>query len=94
MHVICMLYEFYMHLYAASCPRGATRTAFFLENHITHPGATCNLPRNWSFLHAFYMHYIRILFAFICMLYTVHRHCVMHSIGIVQAGYMHCVCIV
>ena len=56
MQSICMLYAFYMHLYAASGPRGATRTAFFWENQITHPGATCNLPHNWSFLRAFYMH--------------------------------------
>ena len=30
-YIICMLYAFYMHLYAASCPRGATRTAFSLR---------------------------------------------------------------
>ena len=66
---------------------------FLLENHITHPGATCNLPQNWSFLHAFYMHYIGILFAFICMLYAVRRHCIMHGVGILQACYTHCICI-
>ena len=90
MHVICILYAYIV----ASRSCAATRTAFFLENHITHLGATCNLPHNWSFLLAFYMHYIGILYAFIWMLYAVYRHCIMHRIGIVQACYMHCICIV
>ena len=100
-HVISMLYTCYMRviymLYAyivASRPCDATRTAFVLENHITHPGATCNLPRNCSILHAFYMHYIGSLYAFVSMLYAVYRPCVMHVRGIVQACYMHCICIV
>ena len=75
-HIICKLNACYMHficMYTRQVALVAPLARRFpLENHITHLGATCNLPQNWNclrfILYALYKHSFGIYMPVICSL--------------------------
>ena len=46
-----------------------------IDNHITRPGATCNLPHTWRVVLAFYMQYIGMLYEFIDIIFSLQALC-------------------